>query len=247
MSIRGFRASRRAAGILMAALAFAAMAPAPQASAQGLFETLFGGMRRPTLPPQTNSFVDPLGGVGTERPRATGGEYAGGSGTYCVRTCDGRFFPMQRNSSASPAELCRAFCPASKTMVFSGGKIDHAVASNGTRYSDLENAFVYREKVVDSCTCNGKDPFGLARVDLETDPTLKAGDIVATNDGLATFRGKTGGRTAEFTPISASSSAWAKRLSEVQVRPQPAQQKIEPVAEEATAVRKFRRGVQASR
>ena len=32
-------------------------------------------------------------------------------------------------------------------MVFSGGKIDTAVAQNGTRYADLDNAFAYRDKV----------------------------------------------------------------------------------------------------
>ena len=58
------------------------------------------------------------------------GEASGfGHGTvYCVRTCDGRYFPLQRHAGTSPAELCQSFCPAAKTMVFSGSKIDTAVA-----------------------------------------------------------------------------------------------------------------------
>ena len=60
-------------------------------------------------------------------------------------------------------------------------------AQNGTRYADLDNAFAYRDKVSDSCSCNGKDGLGLARVETSGDPTLRPGDIVATNDGLATY------------------------------------------------------------
>ena len=55
---------------------------------------------------------------------------------------------------------------------------------DGSRYADLDNAFVYRKKLVAGCTCNGRDPFGLARVDVNTDPTLRPGDIVATKTGL---------------------------------------------------------------
>src|SRR6185369_11096517 len=101
---------------------------------------------------------------------------------YCVRLCDGRHFPMQRHANANPVQLCNAFCPAAKTQVFNGSQIDHAVASNGTRYASLQNAFVYRQKIVEGCTCNGKNEFGLAKIDVKSDPTLKAGDIVSTGD-----------------------------------------------------------------
>ena len=123
--------------------------------------------------------------------RRASGEAGFGHGTvYCVRTCDGRYFPLQRHAGATPAELCKSFCPAAKTMVFSGSKIDTAVAPNGTRYADLDNAFAYRDKVTDSCSCNGKDGLGLARVEASGDPTLRPGDIVATDGGLATYSGK---------------------------------------------------------
>ncbi len=240
------RATHRVIGLAVAALALSALAPVQPASAQGLFEALFGGFSRRApapLPSQTSSFVDPLGLFGgSDRPRS--GEYGGGGTAYCVRTCDGRFFPLQRHSSATSVELCKSFCPASKTMVFNGSKIDHAVASNGTRYADLDNAFVYRERVVDNCTCNGKDALGLARVDLASDPTLRAGDIVATADGLATYKGINGrSKTAEFTPISASSSQWAKRLSEIKVTPNPEPKKVTPVVDDTTgtATRRDRR------
>ena len=43
---------------------------------------------------------------------------------------------------------------------------------------------MYRQKIVEGCTCNGKDSFGLARIDVASDPTLRPGDIVATGDNV---------------------------------------------------------------
>ena len=240
MAIADRRSIRRVGGVLLTALTFCFAASVQPAAAQGLFEALFGNFRRhaPEPMPQTSSYADPLGMFGNQRPS---GEASGfGHGTvYCVRTCDGRYFPLQRHAGATPAELCKSFCPAAKTMVFSGSKIDTAVAQNGTRYADLDNAFAYRDKVSDNCSCNGKDGLGLARVESSGDPTLRPGDIVATDDGLATFGGKN--KTAEFTPISTSSSEWARRLSEVKVRPAPPSEKIEPVANDDTKpIRKSR-------
>ena len=85
---------------------------------------------RPT-PIRSASF----GGESAGRPvPATTAPVAAAAPPICVRTCDGRFFPLQRSASASPAELCKSFCPAAKTEVFHGSKIDHAVGPGGTRY-----------------------------------------------------------------------------------------------------------------
>ena len=78
-----------------------------------------------------------------------------------MRLCDGRYFPIQRTAGANAAQLCSSFCPAAETKVFSGGGIDHAVASDGTPLRELRNAFAYRERTVENCTCNGRDPYGL--------------------------------------------------------------------------------------
>jgi hypothetical protein len=91
-------------------------------------------------------------------------------------------------------------CPASKTKVYFGSDIDRAVARDGARYADLDNAFVYRQRLVPHCTCNGKDAFGLAKFDLTSDPTLRPGDIVATKSGFIAYSGKRGQSDA-FTPV----------------------------------------------
>jgi Protein of unknown function (DUF2865) len=225
------RIIQRASMIALATLALTASVSVQPAFAQNLFEALFGGFeRRASPPPQATSFADPLGLLGNDA-RQQSGDVSGPPMTYCVRACDGRFFPVQRNAGASHAEVCKSFCPSAKTMVFSGSKIDHAVSANGTRYAELENAFVYRDKVVDNCTCNGKDAFGVARLSVASDPTLRPGDIVATNEGLATFRGKSS-KSVEFTPIKPSSSEMGRRLAATKVTPQPEPEKVTPIADD---------------
>jgi Protein of unknown function (DUF2865) len=142
--------------------------------------------------------------------------------TYCVRLCDGRYYPVSSAGNATPVQMCSAMCPASKTRIFRGGEIDNAVDDRGARYRDTEQAFAYRTNLVSGCTCNGKDAMGLAAIDVMADPTLQPGDIVATADGLQVFQGAAGDahRTAEFTPVA--KSAWVSRdvrsrLSKVKV------------------------------
>ena len=116
-------------------------------------------------------------------------------------------------------------------------------SQNGTRYADLDTAFAYRNALVANCTCNGKDGLGLARIEATADPTLRAGDIVATNGGLATYNSK----SADFTPINRASGEWARRLTEIKVRPAPPQQKIDvPAAaqDEVKPVKRTRRAAQ---
>jgi hypothetical protein len=232
----------RAAGLLLAAAALF-IVPVQPAPAQNFFESLFGGgFRRPepapSMPPRVSSYADPISSRHTGSHPSGDYSYSGGGGVaFCVRTCDGRFFPLQRHASATPAELCKSFCPAAKTAVFHGSKIDHAVGPNGQRDADLDNAFVYRKQVVDNCTCNGKDAFGLVRMEVATDPTLKQGDIVATTDGLASVRSK-GANTAEFTPIQPSKSDLGRRLSATKVTPVAPQPKVERVADDPAPKRK---------
>lgn len=144
----------------------------------------FGQRPQQQQPQQPSAYNDPYGQP--EQP-GYGGQSSGGTGrtvSYCVRLCDGRYFPMHRQNNATSIQLCNAFCPAAKTQVFTGSAIEHAYTGNGARYSSLENAFVYREKVVPNCTCNGRDSFGLAKIDVAQDPTLKQGDVVATGDNV---------------------------------------------------------------
>jgi len=142
--------------------------------------------------------------------------------TYCVRLCDGRYFPLQRNAAMSPAEQCRSFCPTAKTKIFSGNKINSAVSSDGSRYADLPTALLYRTRIIEKCTCNGRDAFGVARMDAAADPTLRAGDIVATQGGFTAFTGMRSKRASGLIPISqypGLANETRQKLSQTKVMP----------------------------
>ena len=120
--------------------------------------------------------------------------------------------------------MCQAFCPASATKVFYGSNIDGAASSTGERYADSENAFAYRKALRADCTCNGRDPAGLAPVDLTLDTSLRSGDVIATTDGLVAYTGVRlgAGQTAEFTPVASYPGLTADvraRLGEMKVAP----------------------------
>ncbi len=199
----------------------AAASPAP-AAAQSLFDFFFNAGRRPSPPPSATAYADPQADPSAARPSDLAPRVETGPAvSYCVRLCDGRFFPIQR-SAATPVEICNSFCPAARTKIFSGSSIDHAVAHDGSRYADLGNAFVYRDRVVPGCSCNGKDAFGLVNMNAAEDPTLRRGDVVATQDGLVAYNGSTRNRSADFTPVASASSvpAEAKRqLAQTRIAP----------------------------
>jgi hypothetical protein len=228
--------------VALAMMTAGVTASAP-ASAQSIFDRIFGGIRHAISAParqpsNINSFADPFsslahalsGQPGQAQGQERRAEFNPGKG-YCVRACDGRYFAVQTRAGMSAAESCNAFCPASQTKLYSGGSIDNAVASDGTRYADSDNAYVYRERLVDGCTCNGKTPYGLARIEANTDPTLRPGDVVATKSGLMAFTGAKD-KVANFTPIDSYrglSQMSRDKLADVKIMP------AAPSTEETTA------------
>ncbi|MCA1451941.1 DUF2865 domain-containing protein [Bradyrhizobium sp. BRP22] len=174
---------------------------APAAQAQDFFSLLFGGFGRP--PMIRAPFDDgPPVMQRVERPRAhSGGQAYGGGQAFCVRTCDGRYFPLAGSDKASRAQSCNNFCPASETRLVYGSSIDDAETEDGEAYSELPNAFRFRNEIVAGCTCNGRDPGGLAQVKIEDDPTLRKGDIVASENGLMVAgRPDRRGASLQFSP-----------------------------------------------
>jgi Protein of unknown function (DUF2865) len=198
-----------AAFVVGALFAAATMSAPGEARGEGLFDFLFGGpQERWTPPAQTYEHPPPPAPRPTHVAPAAlpqenvseGGGSTGHGVAFCVRLCDGHHFPMEQMVKGTPAETCRAICPYSKTKVFFGAEIGSAVAQDGQRYTNLDTAFIYRKQLVVNCTCNGRDAFGLAPLDVRSDPTLRAGDLVSTKDGLAAYTGRSG-TGATFTPV----------------------------------------------
>ena len=184
---------------------------ASAAQAQDFFSNLFGGFGRSRAPVIRMPFGDE-GGPFVQR--GEGRRYGGGGQAFCVRTCDGRHFPVTGTDNQSKAASCSSLCPASETKVVYGSSIDDAATDNGKPYSEMPNAFRYRNELVSGCTCNGKDALGLAQVKIENDPTLRKGDIVAGENGLL-VAGRSAdkrGASLDFSPASERIKARYERL-----------------------------------
>lgn len=200
---------------------------APRMASAGIFDFLFSGdkpERQAPQQPPSNAFADPFGLSNPNPAPAPSASSGGRFTTYCVRNCDGRYFPLTSRGGGTPAQMCQSFCPASQTKVFSGNSIDYAVGNMGERYVDTPNAFAYRKALKADCTCNGRDPAGLAPVDLSLDTTLRPGDIVATSSGLVAYSGtnSANGQIAQFTPVNnypGLTSELRARLGEMKVAP----------------------------
>jgi uncharacterized protein DUF2865 len=223
---RGFadRRVRRHLTLVAATLVGAVTLAPAQVSAENLLDFLFGGMKQQARQgqPQPGLF-DPFG-LNQQPQQAAPARVAGSGPAFCVRSCDGKYFPLTLRGSATPVQLCQAFCPATATKIFYGGSIDYATSSTGERYADSENAFAYRKSLRADCTCNGRDPAGLAPVDLALDSSLRAGDVVATTDGLVAYTGVRVGnnQSADFTPVASYpglTSELRARLGEMKVAP----------------------------
>lgn len=176
------RSARMALG---GAAALATLAVAHTAQAQDFFSNFFGMFRRPPpMTPLPYAKEGDTGGFENPALRSRAYSYGDRSQAFCVRTCDGRYFPISTSGNQSKAASCSSFCPASETKVVYGANIDSAITEGGELYSELPNAFRYRDELVAGCTCSGKNPVGLAKVKIEDDPTLRRGDIVAGRNGL---------------------------------------------------------------
>jgi len=194
------------------AVASLGLALTPAARAEDFFSALFGGFRMRPPPEIRMPFPnDDMPRYDAPRQRAA---YGGGA-AYCVRGCDGRYFPAQGADAESKAQSCKSFCPAAETSLVYGSNIDDATTDSGKSYSDLPNAFRYRNEIVAGCTCNGKDPAGLAQIKAEEDPTLRKGDILASADGLVVANRNANDRRGvamNFSPLPESVRAKFRQL-----------------------------------
>ncbi len=186
-SVIGFPTACRLAVVL----SLASGAATQPALAQDFFASLFAPPAPPVETPDTHLTVRPsFRAPRTER-------------AFCVRSCDGRYFPVQASSKSSSAEFCSNLCPATETKVFFGNTIDAAATREGKPYSKIANAFRYRNEFVAGCSCNATGAFGLTHIRIEDDKTIRPGDLVAQADGLVVAEGSKR-QGIVFRPVSAA-------------------------------------------
>ena len=208
-------------GLAVAAIMVCDTIPAAS-QGRGFFDTFFRRLFGP--PPPTTSITrqqrpnDSSRTAITVTPRHRAA--VSGRIPYCVRLCDGRYFPLPRlsESKTSPKSLCQALCPGSATSIYWASRIGHPPIAKNVRYSRLNTALKFRQELVAGCTCNGRDAFGTAVVSIYADTTLRRGDVVVTENGLSVFVGSDATKHApsEFTPIENYTDAPSEQQKELQ-------------------------------
>ena len=81
--------------------------------------------------------------------------------TLCVRLCDGYYFPVSFSTLPShfekDAQVCQSRCAAPSALYFHqnpGAGVDQMVSfSTNQPYTSLKEAFLYRKKYIDGCSC----------------------------------------------------------------------------------------------
>jgi hypothetical protein len=141
----------------------------------GFFGTLFGSRRVERLredgtrvqSASTNPDEKTRGGPVTKAAVSGGVEgvhgifRGGGMKTWCVRLCDGFYFPVSysTNSGAYQRDLaiCQGRCPGADVSLYSHPSYldpeDMVSTVSGERYTKLPTAFAYRTTVSSNCSC----------------------------------------------------------------------------------------------
>lgn len=82
--------------------------------------------------------------------------------TWCVRLCDGYYYPMNylttRGRLQADDEKCRSRCSSESRLFVNavvGRKASPMVDLSGLQYRELPTAFAYRREINAACTCDG--------------------------------------------------------------------------------------------
>jgi hypothetical protein len=161
----------RTSKAITAVLALATLTLPATASAQSFLQSLFGfgdGPKPPASTPlRNNGRVQPAtpqsSSPATSPNRPEQSQSDGGGGkfrTVCVRMCDGYYFPIsnvsRRRDFYRDAKVCSAKCGEEGKLFYqssSDENMSELVDLQGRNYAKLPNAFVYRKKLIDGCSC----------------------------------------------------------------------------------------------
>ena len=275
---------RLAVAAALSVLAAGVTATPHRALAQSFFDQLFGSFtpRHQAMPesrPAMKSIAGPPIRLQSSRPQADDAEpsergrhsdrdrHTGRYRTVCVRTCDGFYFPISHTASRSDlsadADVCRSRCGGSEARLFyhpNSGEIGDGVDLTGRSYKSLSNAFLFRKKLVDGCTCKPM-PWSPAEINRhrqyaiaegrEVGPALAGSGagalVVAGNYPVARVDYA---QVARTSPDAVTSAGVGEAM--VSVQPEPAEQPVDaekpaPAATPAVARTEYKRGKRAER
>jgi hypothetical protein len=143
-------------------------------------------------PPPQSSFWGSLFGGGANAPATDPNAMLAGSTyrTICVRTCDGFYFPVSYATTpakfADDERACQRMCPAAEVALYSyrnpGEDVTQAMSVAGRPYTELPNAFRYRQEFNPSCSCRRAGESWAETLKSTNDGTVERGDIVVTEE-----------------------------------------------------------------
>lgn len=145
------------------------LCPAPTSSnAQGFLQSLFGGghQARPRMMPPRRGFNarrysphnqnGPWWQYRQSRPHNRTGRFT----AMCVRMCDGYYWPMSDRTSRGKfydlARRCEDSCNTEAKLFYLPAysrDVRHMTDLTGRAYEHIDTAFLYRKKLVKSCSC----------------------------------------------------------------------------------------------
>jgi hypothetical protein len=144
--------------------------------------------RQAAQSPQGRNLFDTLFGANSGfQPDTPGNTHR----TVCVRTCDGFFFPISFSTSpsrfADDQRTCQRMCPAAEAVLYShrnpGEDMNQAVSAGGRLYSELPNAFKFRQEFNAACSCKKQgETWAEALKGSEDRSTIEHGDVVVTEE-----------------------------------------------------------------
>ena len=144
--------------------------PISSAGAQGFLDALFGfGASRPRSRDYDRPRTRERESRSYSRERETSRqpvrayynasqnyERSGTYRTYCVRMCDGYYFPINYASTnlTRDAERCSASCDGARLFYHrTGGEPEEMIDLTGRSYTSYPLAFKYRTELVEGCQC----------------------------------------------------------------------------------------------
>ncbi|MEW5423201.1 DUF2865 domain-containing protein [Amorphus sp. 3PC139-8] len=180
----------------------------------GFFARLFGGGQRASRFREDGRHVETpdaqrekapadsnrarLDRSGTSEGDGIVGVYRGGGmKTWCVRLCDGFYFPVSYSTSSSnyrrDLAICQGRCPGADVSLYSHPSYldpeDMVSTVSGERYTALPTAFLYRDKVISGCGCELQAPEIKTAGDrglttpLDAAPQDEASELASTETG----------------------------------------------------------------
>ncbi|GIK81782.1 MAG: hypothetical protein GHHEDOFH_00899 [Pseudorhodoplanes sp.] len=172
--------------------------------------------RQAAASPQGRSLFESLFGSNPLfQQHASGNTYR----TICVRTCDGFYYPISFATTSARFDederVCRRMCPAAEVLLFSyrnpGEEVSQAVSAGGRLYTELPNAFKYRQEYNPACSCRrAGESWAEALKGLDDRSTLDQGDIVVTEERAKALSAPRDARGRPIKPATAAGQPGAQ-------------------------------------